>query len=224
MMPDNAIDTAMLAAWVREFGRLILVNKDQLSELDSASGDADHGANMERGMVAVLATLSDESQWPAPGEFLKGVGMTLVSKVGGSSGALYGTIFLRMARAVGAAAALDTTDVARALHAAVDGVAERGQARAGDKTMYDALAPGVAALEAALADRRPVNAAWQAAVAAAEAGRNATIGMAARKGKSSYLGDKSIGSQDPGATSVTMLIAAAAAVLGNPRHDRSTPP
>ena len=211
---DETIDTGKLVAWVREFARVIIANKDALSELDSASGDADHGSNMERGMMALLADLNGGDVSERPADFLKQVGMTLVNKVGGSSGALYGTIFLRMARSAGGAGALDGGGFAKAMRAGLDGLVERGKVKAGDKTMYDALAPAVDTLDRALAERRGFGEALQAALAAAEAGRDATIRMAARRGKSSYLGEKSVGSQDPGATSVTMMIAAAAVTLG----------
>jgi dihydroxyacetone kinase-like protein len=209
----GAVDAAALTAWVREFGRLITAEKDQLTELDSAIGDADHGLNMDRGMTAVLAMLTEES--PAiPADVLKRTGMTLVGKVGGASGPLYGTAFLRMAAAAGGADALDAQGFAKVLRAGLDGVVTRGKATAGDKTMYDALSPAVEALEGALNDGQPLGEALQAAVRAAEQGRDATIPMVARKGRASYLGDRSAGHQDPGATSVTLLVTAAATTLG----------
>jgi phosphoenolpyruvate---glycerone phosphotransferase subunit DhaL len=194
-------DTAASTRWVREFARLIAEHRLELTELDSAIGDADHGTNMERGMTAVLAVLAAES--PAtPGALFKRVGMTLISSVGGASGPLYGTAFLRMGTAAGDD---DTVDPAKLLRAALDGVVARGKAAPGDKTMVDALTPAVEALEAgkSLPD----------ALAAAEQGRDATIPLVARKGRASYLGDRSAGHQDPGATSVTLLLAAAAATL-----------
>jgi dihydroxyacetone kinase-like protein len=217
VMTNRAIDTAALAKWVGEFARIVVANKDMLSDLDSSTGDADHGSNMERGMAAVSALLQNDEPLGAPTEFLKTVGMTIVSKVGGSSGALYGTIFLRMARSAGSGAALDGPGFAKALRAGLEGVVDRGKVKAGDKTMFDALAPAADALEGALAKGARFADAIHLALAAAEAGRDATIRMAARKGKSSYLGEKSVGNQDPGATSVTMLIAAAAATLGDNR-------
>jgi dihydroxyacetone kinase-like protein len=213
-MSDTSIDTAALVRWVSEFARTIIANKETLSELDSSIGDADHGANMERGMTAVSALLEAPASGARPGDFLKAVGMTIVSKVGGSSGALYGTIFLRMARSAGASETLDAGEFARALRAGLEGVVDRGKVKAGDKTMYDALAPAVDALDAGLASGAPLGDALKLATSAAESGRDATVTMRARKGKSSYLGDKSVGSQDPGATSVTMLVAAAADTLG----------
>ncbi|MFI5495846.1 dihydroxyacetone kinase subunit DhaL [Actinoplanes sp. NPDC051859] len=210
-MPDT-VDTAALAGWLEEFARLITAERDLLTRLDSAIGDADHGVNLDRGMTAVLAANADGL--PAtPAELLKRTGMTLVSRVGGASGPLYGTAFLRMATAAGPAPALDARGFAKALRAGLDGVVARGKAQAGDKTMYDALAPAIDALDAALDTGQPLHAALTAAVQAAEQGREATIAMVARKGRASYLGERSAGHQDPGATSVTLLLAAAATTL-----------
>jgi len=210
----STVDTAALAAWIREFGRLIAVNKELLTELDSVIGDADHGTNMDRGMTAVLAALAGEAPG-TPAMLFKRTGMTLVSTVGGASGPLYGTAFLRMAAAAGDAESLDPPGYAKVLRAALDGVVARGKPQAGDKTMYDALAPAVQALEAALAAGQPLREALHAAVRAAELGRAATIPMIARKGRASYLGERSAGHQDPGATSVTLLVTAAATALGD---------
>ena len=207
------VDTAALTAWVREFGRLIAAERDRLTELDSAIGDADHGVNMERGLTAVLAVL-DEQPPATPADVLKRTGMTLVSKVGGASGPLYGTAFLRMAAAAGGAESLDGPAFAKVLRAALDGVVARGRAGAGDKTMYDALAPAVEALDGALTAGRPLGDALAAALEAAERGRDATVPLVARKGRASYLGERSAGHQDPGATSVTLLVAAAVTTLG----------
>ena len=144
----EAVDTAALQAWVREFARVVALERDALTELDAAIGDADHGSNLDRGLTAVLAAL--EAQPPdSPGALLKLVGMTLVSKVGGASGPLYGTLFLRMAGSAGAE--LDAAAFAQALRAGLDGVVARGKAERGDKTMVDALAPACDALDAALA-------------------------------------------------------------------------
>jgi dihydroxyacetone kinase-like protein len=207
----DSLDVAALEAWVREFARSIAEHKDELTELDSAIGDADHGANMDRGMSAAVAAL--EASPPAdPAALLKQVGMTLVSKVGGASGPLYGTFFLRMAGALGPDPADDET-FARALRAGLDGVVARGKAEPGDKTMLDALAPACDALDAALAEGRPLGAALTAAAAAAGAGRDATVPLVARKGRASYLGERSAGHQDPGATSTALLLDAAVTAL-----------
>jgi dihydroxyacetone kinase-like protein len=208
----DTVDTSAVSGWVREFARLVAANKDELTELDSAIGDADHGANMDRGMAAVVSALDAEAPG-TPAALLKRTGMTLVSKVGGASGPLYGTAFLRMAAAAGDADSLDAQGFAKVLRAALDGVVARGKAEAGDKTMYDALAPAVEALDAALDAGQSLHDALQAAVHAAEKGRDATIPMVARKGRASYLGERSAGHQDPGATSVTMLLMAAATAL-----------
>jgi dihydroxyacetone kinase-like protein len=206
------VDVAALDKWIREFARLIAEHKEMLTELDSAIGDADHGINMHRGMSAVVTTL--ESECPGrPNELFKRTGMTLVSTVGGASGPLYGTAFLRMSATVGDAEHLDGNDLAKMLRAALDGVVQRGKASPGDKTMLDALGPAVEALESAVADGQPLAEALDAAVRAAEEGRANTIPMVARKGRASYLGERSAGHQDPGATSVTLLLAAAARSL-----------
>lgn len=211
----EAIDTGDLVAWVREFGRLIADNRDHLNELDSANGDADHGSNLERGMTAIVERVTNEPH-EGPAAFLKQVGVTLMSEVGGSSGVLYGTIFLRMSGAAGKETqSMDDATLGHALRAAAEGVVERGRVQAGDKTLYDALAPAVDAFEVRMNAGESRSRALAAAVRAAEAGRDATTAMRARKGKSSYAGDKSAGSQDPGATSVALLITAAASVLGN---------
>ena len=206
-----AIDTAALDRWIRAFAAAIDDNEEQLTRLDSAIGDADHGANMVRGMRAVVAKLA-ESPPANPAALLKQVGMTLVGTVGGASGPLYGTFFLRMATAAGDTEPLDQAAFAAALRAGVGGVVARGKAEAGDKTMYDALAPAVDALDAALGGEN-ADGALRAAADAAAAGRDATTPLQARKGRASYLGERSVGHQDPGATSAALLIAAAAETL-----------
>ncbi len=208
----NSVDTDALTAWVREFGRLVATEKDNLTALDSAIGDADHGVNLHRGLTAVLAVFDDEPP-TSPADLFKRTAMTLISKVGGASGPLYGTAFLRMSAAAGGAAALDAPALAKVLRAGLDGVVGRGKATAGDKTMYDALAPAVDALDDAVAAGKPLAEGLRAAVAAAERGRDATVPMVARKGRASYLGERSAGHQDPGATSVTLLLTAAATAL-----------
>ena len=209
----TTLDVDAIHAWMREFARLISVNKDSLTELDSAIGDADHGINMDRGMTAVLKALDADA--PAtPAALLKRTGMTLVSTVGGASGPLYGTAFLRMAAAAGDTDELDGQGFATMLRAALDGVVARGKAETGDKTMVDALAPAVDALDSAVAGGAPLRPALQAAILAAEKGRDGTIPLVARKGRASYLGERSAGHQDPGATSVTLLLTAAGTALG----------
>jgi len=209
MAVPAVIDSAALDRWVRAFAVAVVENEELLTRLDSAIGDADHGSNMARGMKAVLARL-DESPPADPAALLKQVGMTLVSTIGGASGPLYGTFFLRMATAAGDVDALDGAGFAAALRAGLDGVVARGKATAGDKTMYDALAPAVDALDAALGAGDALGGALRAAAAAADAGRDATTPLLARKGRASFLGVRSIGHQDPGATSAALLVAAAA--------------
>jgi dihydroxyacetone kinase-like protein len=207
------VDVAALTSWLGSFAEEVAANRDLLTRLDSAIGDADHGANLDRGMRAVVAALDKEP--PAtPAALFKTTGMTLVSTVGGASGPLYGTFFLRMAGSVGEAASVDAYGFAAALRAGVDGVVARGRAQAGDKTMYDALAPACDALDAAVADGASLSTALAAAREAADAGRDATIPMLSRKGRASYLGERSVGHQDPGATSAALLVATAAQALG----------
>ncbi|HEX2808308.1 MAG TPA: dihydroxyacetone kinase subunit DhaL [Kineosporiaceae bacterium] len=211
-MPEPAVDVAALGRWIREFARRVNEQKDLLTDLDSAIGDADHGANMDRGLTAVVAALEDGSPASAAA-LLKSAGMTMVSKVGGASGPLYGTFFLRMATAAGEVDELDGPSFAKALRAGLDGVVARGKPIAGDKTMFDALAPACDALDASLAAGESLAEALRAASEAADAGRDATTPMLARKGRASYLGERSIGHQDPGATSVALLVGSAAATF-----------
>jgi dihydroxyacetone kinase-like protein len=206
------VDLPRLTAWVRDFARVIGENADYLTNLDAAIGDGDHGINMARGMTAVIAAL-DESLPPDVAELFKQVGMTLVRSVGGASGPLYGTFFLRMASALGAVDTLDAKGFANALRAGVVGVVQRGHAEVGDKTMVDALAPALDALDTALASGSGIAAALHDATVAAEKGRDATQAMVARKGRASYLGQRSVGHLDPGAASATMLINSAATAV-----------
>jgi phosphoenolpyruvate---glycerone phosphotransferase subunit DhaL len=197
-----------LRAWLQDFARLVAEQRDELTALDAAIGDADHGTNLERGMSAAVANLDSET----PGELCKRVGMTLVSTVGGASGPLYGTFFLRFAGTLGDVSEVNPEMFVAAMRTALDGVVQRGKAEPGDKTMIDALAPAVDALQASLPG--PFSDALRAAADAADIGRDATIGMVARKGRASYLGERSVGHQDPGATSAALLVHSAAATLG----------
>lgn len=209
-----AVDTAVLADWISRFGAAVNEKRDWLTELDSAIGDADHGANMARGMSAVGEKLA--SGTPATvDELLKTVGMTLVSSVGGASGPLYGTFFLRMGMASGAVPELDGSGLAAALRAGLEGIVARGKAEAGDKTMFDAMAPAVDALDAALAEGSSLTAAVKAAADAADAGRDATLPLVARKGRASYLGERSAGHLDPGAASTAILFETLAAAVAD---------
>jgi dihydroxyacetone kinase-like protein len=207
------VDAAALRRWIAAFADSVVEHQDELTRLDSAIGDADHGSNLARGMKAVVAALDAES--PAtPDAVLKRTGMTLVSTVGGASGPLYGTFFLRMGTAAGQGE-LDAAGFGAALRAGVEGVLARGKAERGDKTMYDALAPALEAYDSQVnGGGDDFGAALRAAADAAAAGRDATIPLQARKGRASYLGERSIGHQDPGATSAALLLAAAASTLG----------
>jgi dihydroxyacetone kinase-like protein len=205
---DENVTTAVLDEWVHRFAHLVAENRDYLTELDAAIGDADHGSNMDRGMKAAVAAL--EASPPATaGALFSKVGMTLVSTVGGASGPLFGTLFLRIGSTLGDAETTSAPQLAAALRAGLGGVVDRGKAGPDDKTMYDALAPAVDALDAALAEGADLAASLKHASDAAAAGRDATTPMLARKGRASYLGERSVGHQDPGATTVALLLEAA---------------
>ncbi|WP_279367468.1 dihydroxyacetone kinase subunit DhaL [Microbacterium testaceum] len=201
---SGAVSTDDLVAWVRAFRDAVHAHKDELTRLDSEIGDADHGSNMARGLDAVVAKLDPAPA--SPSDLFKTVGMTLVSSVGGASGPLYGTLFLRMGPALGSETEVDAATLGAALRAGVEGVVARGKAELGDKTMIDALSPALDAWDAAAAEG-PAEAARAAADAAAR-GRDATEPLVARKGRASYLGERSAGHLDPGATSATLLLEA----------------
>jgi dihydroxyacetone kinase-like protein len=221
------VDAAAATAWLLAFAAEVAARRDELTELDAAIGDADHGANMHRGMQAVAAKLT-AGRPSGPGEasgadgagagtplgpLFKSVGMTLVSTVGGAAGPLYGTFFLELGKAAGERPVLTADEWAAALTAAVAGVQSRGKAEAGDKTMVDALLPAAAALRDAAAGGATAGAATRAAADAAADGMRATTPLVARKGRASYLGERSAGHQDPGATSSWLLLETAAEVL-----------
>ncbi|MFF0265581.1 dihydroxyacetone kinase subunit DhaL [Kribbella sp. NPDC004536] len=197
--------------WLRDVAASLHENAAYLTELDSSIGDADHGANMDRGFQAVVAVL-DETSFDSADELLKKAGMTLVSKVGGASGPLYGTFFLRFGTAL-AGADLTPETIGKGLHAGVEGILARGKAELEDKTMYDAWAPALTAYDAAVADGADLGTALTAAAEAAAKGRDATTPLVARKGRASYLGERSAGHQDPGATSTTLILESAARTL-----------
>lgn len=200
-------------AWLTEYRRVIGENKDYLTSLDSAIGDADHGINMDRGFGAVVAKLPAVAASDI-GNILKTVGMTLVSTVGGAGGPLYGTFFMRAGAAVANKTELTAQDLLAALEAGLEGVQQRGKATPGEKTMVDALTPARDAMRAALQNGSDASQALRAAADAAEAGMKATIPMLATKGRASYLGERSIGHQDPGATSSFLLLKTMSEVLG----------
>jgi dihydroxyacetone kinase-like protein len=205
-----AVDSAAMLAWLQRSASRLHEQRTYLTDLDAAIGDADHGVNMDRGFTNVMAKLQAEGVSADVGAILKTVGATLVSTVGGASGPLYGTAFLRAGMALAGKTALEPSDIEEGLQAALEGVKARGKAHAGEKTMIDALEPAVQAFSAALAEGRDAKAALAAAADAAEAGMRATIPMLATKGRASYLGERSIGHQDPGATSSALLLRAAA--------------
>ncbi|MFK0073413.1 dihydroxyacetone kinase subunit DhaL [Arthrobacter woluwensis] len=203
----QTLDLAWALDWLRRSGAVLAENRMALIELDRAIGDADHGENMDRGFTAALAKL--EEQPPAtPGAALKSVAMSLMSKVGGAAGPLYGTAFLRAATALGDAEELDSEALVAALAAARDGIVARGKAEPGDKTMIDAWTPAVDAAQASVGES-PAELLDRAAKAAEE-GAAATEPLVARKGRASYLGERSAGHRDPGSQSTALLLRAAA--------------
>jgi dihydroxyacetone kinase-like protein len=190
---------------IRAFAATVAEQKEYLTELDSAIGDADHGINMDRGMKAVITKI--DAQEPTDvGALLKTVGMTLVSTVGGAGGPLYGTLFLQLGTATAGKETLEASDWAAALDAAVTGVQARGKAVLEDKTMVDALIPARDAYRQALEEGASFADALRRSTAAAEDGMKATVPLVARKGRASYLGERSAGHQDPGATSSWLLL------------------
>jgi len=197
-----AIAGTDLARFVELFADRIHAARDELTALDSAIGDADHGINMDRGLTAVREILPGLRDGDV-GTLMKQIGMKLISTVGGASGPLYGTFFLRLGTALGDSAEASPRQIADAFRAGLEGVVARGKAGLGDKTMVDAMTPAVAALEDG-ADGTWNDALAAAARAAAE-GRDSITPLVARKGRASYLGDRSAGHQDPGATSTTIL-------------------
>jgi dihydroxyacetone kinase-like protein len=198
--------------WINAYGAAIADNRDYLTTLDSAIGDADHGTNMERGMRKALERL-DGVEGDDIGATLKAVGMALVSSVGGAGGPLYGTLFIQMGGATAGKDEVVLADWAQAVKAGVDGVQSRGKAEPGDKTMVDALLPAAEALREAADQGTDLAEALRQAAGAAEEGMKGTIELVARKGRASYLGPRSAGHQDPGATSSYLLMKSAADVL-----------
>lgn len=210
-VPDVPVEisTGTLVTWFRHFAETIETEAEELSSLDAAIGDADHGANLRRGCHAAVQHL--EAEPPADiAAFGRGVGMQLIATVGGASGVLYGSFFLAFGSNGGSAASLGVSDFVSAWRAGTDNVATRGKAEIGDKTMLDALLPVAQALEAAVEDEEPLASALSSAVTAAEKGMLSTIPLVARKGRASYLGERSAGHQDPGATSSWLLVRSAA--------------
>jgi phosphoenolpyruvate---glycerone phosphotransferase subunit DhaL len=194
--------------WMQRYAAKVKQQREELVRLDTAIGDGDHGTNMDRGMTNALERLGADEQ-PDAGAVLKTVAMALVSKVGGAAGPLYGTLFLRMAAGLEGQAEIDLAGYAAAWRRGLEGVEARGKAEAGDKTMVDALIPAVEALEGA----SELDSGLREAAEGARRGMEATIPMIARKGRASYLGERSKDHQDPGATSTYYLHLTAAESL-----------
>jgi dihydroxyacetone kinase-like protein len=204
---------AQAVAWVRSAAGVIEEHAAELTKLDSAIGDGDHGTNMNRGFKAAVQRLDALEGDQDFGAVFKAVGMALIGKVGGASGPLYGSLFLGMGKELGDVGEVEDQRLAAALRAGYDSVVARGKAQLEDKTMLDAWHPALEALDAALAGGRELGPALDEATAAAEAGMKATIPMIARKGRASYLGERSRDHQDPGATSAHLLLKTLADVV-----------
>ena len=198
-------DTDLVVRCIESIAEILKENREYLTQLDAAIGDADHGINMDRGFTAVMQKLPSVTDKDI-GTILKTVGMTLVSTVGGAGGPLYGTFFMRAGMSLGDKTEFDINDFAVALEAARDGVVARGKANLEDKTMVDALTPALEALKEAIADGADPISALHRMTDAAEQGMKDTIPMLAKKGRASYLGERSIGHQDPGATSSYLIL------------------
>ncbi|HEX9376919.1 MAG TPA: dihydroxyacetone kinase subunit DhaL [Actinomycetota bacterium] len=212
------VDAAFVRSWVEEVASSVEDQRDYLTQLDAAIGDADHGVNMSRGFTAVRTKLADAANdGLAPGPVLALVGNTLVSTVGGASGPLYGTAFRRAGKALGDDGDVSPQGLLDGLRAALEGVQQLGAASEGDKTMVDALIPAVEAFAETLSTGGSLPEATTAAREAAEEGMRATTPLQARKGRASYLGPRSVGHQDPGATSTALIFAALERVAGRAR-------
>jgi phosphoenolpyruvate---glycerone phosphotransferase subunit DhaL len=208
------ITNAVVLDWMGRFASEMAENRAELTRLDAAIGDGDHGTNMDRGMRKALEKL-EGVEGEDIGATLKGVGMALVSSVGGAAGPLYGTLFMQIGSATAGKESLDLAGFADALEAGIKGLQARGRAEPGDKTMVDALLPALEALRAAEQEGAEPAEALRRAAAAAEEGMKGTVPLQARKGRASYLGPRSVGHQDPGATSSYLLLRSAAeAVAG----------
>lgn len=194
-----------IVQWLESTAAVLSENKEYLTELDAAIGDADHGINMDRGFRKVMEKLPSVADKDI-GNILKTIGMTLISSVGGAAGPLYGTFYMRSGMAVAAKEELDNDDVVKMLQAGVDGIVQRGRAQLEDKTMFDAWAPAMVALTGSLENGEDMVVALHSAVDAAEQGMKDTIPLQAKKGRASYLGERSIGHQDPGATSSYLIL------------------
>jgi dihydroxyacetone kinase-like protein len=200
------IQRSQIVQWLEKSAAVMNENKDYLTQLDSDIGDADHGINMTRGFNKVMEKLPSVAETDI-GNILKATGMTLISSVGGASGPLYGTFYMRCGQAAAAKRELNGEDLQKMLQAGVDGIIQRGRAQLGDKTMIDAWLPAMDALQEAVANgNKDLSAVLETVVAAAEQGMKDTIPLQAKKGRASYLGERSIGHQDPGATSSYLIL------------------
>jgi len=208
------ITKEQLINWLQACAKTLDENKAHLTELDSAIGDADHGTNIARGFGIVAEQAAEQSDKDI-GALLKATSMTLMSKVGGASGMLYGNFFMKAAATANSKEELTGDELAILLETGLDGIIARGRAELGDKTMIDAWSPAIDALKASLADGKELSSALQTCAAAAEEGMKATTPMLAKKGRASYLGERSIGHQDPGATSTFMILNALAESVTN---------
>jgi dihydroxyacetone kinase-like protein len=210
---SSTVDAALVRSWIQEIASSIDDQRDYLTQLDSAIGDADHGVNMQRGFSAVVAKLAT-AEGLSPGKVLTTVGATLISTVGGAAGPLYGTAFREAGKALGDATDVSPKDLVTALRAGLEGIQRLGAATEGDKTIVDAYAPALAAFEAEVDGGSSLQSGTRAAKEAAEDGMRATIPLQARKGRASYLGARSVGHQDPGATSTALIFSALEQVVG----------
>jgi len=213
VITEHSVRAQTIITWLNEVEAQIGAQADYLTQLDAAIGDGDHGTNMTRGFAAVGKALAERENGTPPGRLLILAGKTLVSTVGGASGPLWGTALRRAGRSLGDAETFDGPQLAAALDAAIDGIVELGAAAPGDKTMIDALVPGAAALHAALDADQALDEALDAAAKAAREGADATVPMQARKGRASYLGERSIGHLDPGAVSSCIILDALAGAV-----------
>nr|WP_272476471.1 dihydroxyacetone kinase subunit DhaL [Baekduia alba] len=210
----TAVVPQTVVAWLSGLAEDVAAQADHLTQLDAAIGDGDHGINMNRGMSAVVATLGEQDDDVAPGRLLIVAGKTLVSTVGGASGPLWGSFFRGAGRALGDAPELEGPELAEALAAGVKAVQDLGAAVPGDKTMVDALLPAVEALREALAGGASLADAARSAADAAAEGARGTVPLQARKGRASYLGERSVGHEDPGAASTVLVMTALARAVG----------
>ena len=208
MTTQTAVRATTVTAWMNESAAAVRIQRDYLTQLDSAIGDGDHGTNMNRGFEAVEKALAGQGANVPPGRLLILAGKTLVSTVGGASGPLWGSALRAAGRSLGDAESFEAAQLATALDAAIAAVVDLGAAAPGDKTMIDALVPASEALHNGLDTGVSLDVAVTAACEAAEEGARATVPMLAKKGRASYLGERSVGHQDPGATSTTLILRA----------------